>query len=144
MGAPYGGLFIGHGVQAEAIKAQPGCVVHPFVPVEELPLYYRASDIGVWPTQESTSMLDAAACGLPIVVNDTLVAVERIDGNGITYRLNDVDDMIRALLSLRDPASREKLGAVGAKRMVNEFSWTLLARRRLKDFEAALTRTGRK
>ena len=138
MGMPYRGLFVGHGVQAEAIKALPGCVVHPFVPVEELPSIYRASDIGVWPTQESTSMLDAAACGLPLIVNDTLVAVERIEGNGITYRLNDVDDLVRALLSLQDPAVRRNLGEAGARRMVDEFSWTFLAQRRLKDFEAAL------
>jgi len=137
-GMPYRGLFVGHGAQAEAIKAFSGCVVHPFVPVEELPSFYRASDIGVWPTQESTSMLDAAACGLPLIVNDTLAAVERIDGNGITYRLNDVDDLIRALLTLRDPAVRRKLGEVGARRMVKEFSWISLAQRRLKDFEAAL------
>ena len=139
MGKPYRGLFVGHGVQAEAIKALPGCVVHPFVPVEELPSFYRASDIGVWPSQESTSMLDAAACGLPLIVNDTLIAVERIDGNGITYRLNDVEDLTRALLVLEDPVVRQKLGEGGARRMVNEFSWISLAKRRLKDFEAALT-----
>lgn len=137
-GMPYRGLFVGHGAQAEAIKAMRGCVVHPFVPVEELPSFYRASDIGVWPTQESTSMLDAAACGLPLIVNDTLIAVERIEGNGITYRLNDVDDLIRALLALRDSGARRNLGEVGARRMVEEFSWTILAKRRLDDFEAAL------
>ncbi len=139
-GEPYRGLFVGHGVQIEAISSIPGCVVLPFVPVDELPPLYRASDIGVWPTQESTSMLDATACGLPLIVNDTLVAVERIKGNGITYRLNDVDDLVRALLTLQDPTVRRNLGEVGAQRMVNEFSWDSLAQRRLRDFEAALVK----
>ena len=59
-------------------------------------------------------MLDAAACGLPVVVNDTLRATERINGNGLQYRLNDVDDLVRVLS-------------------------TLMAARRLVDYEASLS-----
>ena len=58
--------------------------VNPFIALSELPRFFRSADIGIWPTQEFMSMLDAAACGLPIVVNDTLKAVERIEGNGLT------------------------------------------------------------
>ena len=83
-------------------------------------------------------MLDAAACGLPIVVNDTLQAVERIDGNGITYRLGDVDSLVAAIERLLAPAQRTQLGDTGARRMSEHFSWADLARRRLADFEASL------
>jgi glycosyltransferase involved in cell wall biosynthesis len=138
MGEPFRGLFVGDGAQSEAILKSPGCVVHPFVPFYELGDFYRSTDIGVWPTQESTSMLDAAACGLPIVVNDTLVAVERIEGNGITYKLNDVNDLVRALRCLRDPQERRRLGSFGADKMARAFSWESLAKRRLTDYEAAL------
>ena len=68
MGEPFRGLFVGNGVQTEEILQCRGCTVHPFVRVTELPAYFRCADVGVWPTQESMSMLDAAACGLPIVV----------------------------------------------------------------------------
>jgi glycosyltransferase involved in cell wall biosynthesis len=138
MGEPFRGLFVGDGAQSEAILKSPGCVVHPFVPFYELGDFYRSTDIGVWPTQESTSMLDAAACGLPIVVNDTLVAFERIEGNGITYKLNDVNDLVRALRCLRDPQERRRLGSFGADKMARAFSWESLAKRRLTDYEAAL------
>jgi glycosyltransferase involved in cell wall biosynthesis len=138
-GEAFRGLFVGDGIQAEAIQAQPGCVTHPFVPVQELGDFFRAAEIGVWPTQESTSMLDAAACGLPIVVNDTLLAKERIAGNGITYRLNDLEDLVRALLSLRDANARKNLGDAGATRMANQFSWAAIAQRRMQDYEAALS-----
>ena len=87
-------------------------------------------------------MLDAAACGLPIVVNDTLRAVERIRGNGVTYRLNDEDDLVRVLRDLAPPARRAALGAVGAQRMRDEFSWTALAAQRVRDYEEALGRRG--
>lgn len=138
MGEPYRAVFFGNGVQLEEIRRQPGCIPHPFVPVEELGDYFRASDIGVWPTQESTSMLDAAACALPIVVNDTLLATERVEGNGLMYRLNDVDDMVRVLLTLKDERERRRLGTVGAEKMLNRFSWESIAGRRLSDFQKSV------
>ena len=142
-GERFRALFVGNGVQAEAIQAIPGCAVHPFVPVDELAPLYRASDIGVWPAQESTSMLDAAACGLPIVANSSMSVSERLEGNGVAYRLNDLDDLLRALLSLRDPQVREKLGSAGAQKVLRKFSWESVARQRLRDYETVLQRTTR-
>jgi glycosyltransferase involved in cell wall biosynthesis len=84
------------------------------------------------------SMLDAAACGLPIIVNDTLLATERIDGNGITYRLNDASDLAEKISVLRDPAYRQQLGSTGARRIVELFSWAAIARRRIAEYEAVL------
>lgn len=133
-------LFIGNGPQAEQLRGYRSAIVLGFMQNRELPEYYRAADIGVWPTQESTSMLDAAACGLPIVVNDTLQAVERIEGNGITYRLGDVDSLVLAIERLGDASCRIPLGATGARRMAESFSWADLARRRLADFEASVVR----
>jgi glycosyltransferase involved in cell wall biosynthesis len=141
-GMPVRALFIGNGPQNEAIKACDGCVVLPFRPHRELPPFYRAADIGVWPTQESMSMLDAAACALPIIVNDTLLARERIEGNGIMYRLNDADDLAEKIRSLMDPVRRQELGSIGARRMTELFSWSAIARRRLADYEAAAARAG--
>lgn len=130
------GLFIGSGVQSEQIADAPGCVVRPFVPVQELGDWFRAADIGVWPTQESTSMLDAAACGVPVIVNDTLRAVERIRGNGLQYRLGDVGSLASAIERLLEPDERRHLGGIGARRMKAEFSWEHLVRRRLAGYVA--------
>ena len=111
-GEPFRGLFVGNGAQIQGIESSRNCVTHPFVPVHELGALFRAADVGVWPTQESISMLDAAACGLPIVANDTMSAPERINGSGATYRLNDMDDMVRVLLSLKDADGEASSGAV--------------------------------
>lgn len=138
MGEPYRGLFLGDGVQGDAIRQHSNCVVHSFIDFRKLPRFFRAADIGVWPTQESMSMLDAAACGLPIVVNDTLKAVERIEGNGLSYRLNDCDDLVRVLLSLRSPERRSELGGCGAERVHRQFGWDSIAKLRLRAYEAAL------
>ena len=137
-GKPYAGLFVGNGEQAEEILRCEGCATHPFVRVQELGALYRAAEIGIWPTQESLSMLDAAACGLPVVANDTMTANERLDGNGVTYRLNEQADLERALLCLGDAETRRAMGERGARKMAQKFSWEAIARRRIRHYEAAL------
>jgi glycosyltransferase involved in cell wall biosynthesis len=137
-GEPFRGLFVGHGAQGEEIARCPGCTVHPFVPVGELAAFYRASEIGIWPTQESMSMLDAAACGLPVIANDRMGAPERLEGCGLQYRLDDTGDLAEKIRSLRGAEMREKLGSHGARRMKEEYSWETIAARRFADYSAAL------
>ncbi|MBX9795994.1 glycosyltransferase family 4 protein [Sphingomonas sp.] len=137
-GEPYRAVFYGDGTQRDEIAAVPGTIVNPFVHFSELGNVFRAADIGVWPTQESTSMIDCAASGTPIVVNDQLAAVERVRGNGLQYRLNDIDDLQAKLLELKDPARRAELGAFGARKMEDQFSWNALVQIRLDDYRKAL------
>lgn len=141
-GEPFRGLFVGNGVQATAIESSAGCTTHSFVTVKDLGSFFRSADIGVWPAQESMSMLDAAACGIPIVVNDTMHATERVDGNGLTYKLNDLEDLIRVLRVLRDQRVRTQLGSFGAQKMARDHSWNAVAKRRMRDYQAALGITG--
>jgi glycosyltransferase involved in cell wall biosynthesis len=137
-GEPFRGLLIGQGLQTQEIAQCRGCVHLPFMPVSELGAFYRAADIGVWPTEESMSMLDALACGLPLIANDTMDAPERLEGTGRQYRLGDGADLVVQLHALRDARVREPLGATGARRMREEFSWQAIAARRLLDYAAAL------
>jgi len=137
-GRKFRALFVGNGPQLAAIRSTDGCVVQPFVPVHELPSLFRAADIGVWPTQESTSMLDGAACGLPIIANDTMSDPERLRGNGISYRLNDVDDLMRALLALESAGARRQMGQSGSQKMLRMYSWQSIAERRIRDYTSIL------
>lgn len=140
LGRNFRALFIGEGDQKDSISSRRSCMTHPFVPFSELARFYRAADIGVWPAQESMSMLDAAACGIPIVVNDTMSVAERIDGNGLRFRFNDVDDLLRALIALEDSTVRRQMGVYGAKKIARQFSWDSIARRRLRDYQTAILR----
>ena len=139
-GKPWRGLFVGDGEQRGEIESQPGCVVHAFVPHTDLPRFYWAADVGVWPTQESMSMLDAAACGLPIVVNDRIGEPERAEGSGLLFRAGNLGSLADALLQLGDPALRSQLGDAGARKVAADYSWDKIARDRLADFEAELAR----
>jgi glycosyltransferase involved in cell wall biosynthesis len=139
LGKPYRGLFVGEGVQKESIQAFPSCVVLGFMNYRKLAPYYRASDIAVWPTNESISMLDAAACGLPLIVSDGIVYRDHVEGNGCVYRMNDLDDLVRALGGLEPLEKRRLLGDPGAKKMREQFSMESVAKRRLNDYEVALS-----
>ncbi|MEQ9552807.1 MAG: glycosyltransferase family 4 protein [Coleofasciculus sp. G3-WIS-01] len=139
MGEAFCGLFIGNGLQKKLIQTHSSCRILDFMPFSELAPYYRAADIGVWPTNESTSMLDAAACGIPIIVSDGIVYREHVEGNGLVYKMNDLDDLVRVLLHLHNFKERKQLGSFGSEKMLKEFSWYSVAKRRLKEYEAALS-----
>ena len=138
MGIPYSALFIGNGVQKAKIHGMAHCKVLDFMHFSKLGAYYRASEIGVWPTNESTSMLDAAACGIPLIISDGVVYREHVDGNGLVYHQNDLEDLVSKMLELRSPEKRNQLGISGADKMVRGFSWDSVARRRLVAYREAL------
>lgn len=135
-GRKFRGLFIGDGVQREALGKFPGSVVLDFMPFSALGAYYRAANVAVWLTNESTSMLDAAACGVPLIVSDR-VYQDHVAGNGLAYRLNDLSSLLEKLRTLDDPEQRRRMGEAGARKMREGFTWELAARKRLNDFQSA-------
>jgi glycosyltransferase involved in cell wall biosynthesis len=128
-GAPFQGLFVGEGAQRDAIQSRRNCRVMNFVPHPQLPDLYRTADIAAWPRQESMSMLDAAASGLPIIVSSSIGERQRVRGNGAFYEENDVDDLARVLRTMADATTRRRLGEAGRRLMEDEFSWDAIARR---------------
>lgn len=137
-GLPFKGLFIGNGPEKdiEFIRSMKGCQVGPFVPAGQLPLYYRAADIGVWPREESTSQLDAAACGLPLILSNRIKVLERVEGNGLLYEEGDHLDLSSVLARMQDSGIRRSMSKIGAKKVHEQFSWEKIARDRVKDYLA--------
>jgi glycosyltransferase involved in cell wall biosynthesis len=133
-GLPFRSMFVGSGPQRDGIVALDGAIALPFRPFCELGWIYRAADIAVWPEQESMSMIDATACGIPIVVNDTVMTKERIEGNGLAYRKENLDDLVRVLKVFYDSRLRISMGKVGAERIRGEFGWPVLAKRRIDSY----------
>jgi glycosyltransferase involved in cell wall biosynthesis len=136
-GQAFHAIFVGEGMQKEAILACRNTRVLPFMRHTDLADTYRAADIAVWPRQESMSMLDAAACELPLVVSDTIGESERVSGNGRVYREDDVEDLARVLASLSAVTERRTLGAFGRAKMARTFSWASIAESLVADYAAA-------
>ena len=133
-GRNFKALFLGSGIQKKEIEECEGCQIHPFVKYYELPDYYRMANIGVWPKQESTSMIDAAASGIPIVVSNKVYATERVNGNGLTFKENDLISLTKTLDKLYDKKIRSDLGKIGRQKMKEKYSWKSIAKNRVSDY----------
>jgi glycosyltransferase involved in cell wall biosynthesis len=134
----YRGLFIGDGAQKAQIAACRNTTILSFMKHEKLAQHYRAADIGIWPRQESMSMIDAAASGVPIVVSNRIGEPGRVIGNGKMYEENDVASLVEALRSFASESERNAYGAVGRQKMLDSFSWNSFARTVEADFAASL------
>lgn len=128
------GLFIGEGPQKDEILHCRSTQVLPFAKHTQLADLYRIADVAIWPRQESMSMLDAAACELPLIVSDQIGENERVAGNGRTYIENSADDLARVILSLSDDLERKSLGAKGRTKMIANFSWSSIAKSIVRDY----------
>jgi len=137
---PFKGLFIGNGTEEDIrfIKSMEGCQVGSFVPSKDLPYYYWAADIGIWPREESTSQLDAMSCGLPLVLSNNIKVVERIQGNGLLYNEGDPIDLASTIKKMIDPDIRKNMSAIGVRKINESFSWEIIARERLNDYQLFL------
>lgn len=131
-------LFIGEGAQRDAIAQTPNAVVLPFMTHRSLADHYRAADLGVWPRQESMSMIDAAAAGLPVIVSERVGEPERVAGNGRLYVEDDVDSLADAIWSLVDPEERKRCGAIGRRKTLAGFNWARFAEALAEDFRQAV------
>jgi glycosyltransferase involved in cell wall biosynthesis len=136
-GLPFRGLFIGCGSQSTAITACDGCTVLPLMPASELPAWYRAADIAWWP-HPTISIVDSAACGLPLLVGSAIDDQWFLTRNGLRYRHDDPSDLGEKLCEMASLTRRTAMGALSASMMHPAQSWDSFARTRLRDYETAL------
>lgn len=139
-GLPYRALFIGDGPKdyVDQLRKFDRSSVREFLPYVSLPKYYQLSDIGVWPKQESTSQLDAMACGLPLILSDRILTSERINGNGAIYVEGNVLSLASVLESMKGSRIREDFGKNGAKKIKDYYSWDVAVKKYIAEYDLAL------
>lgn len=120
-------LFVGSGDYSKVLNSFSHSTLVDFQPWADLPKFYRMCDIAVWPKSLTTSTLDAAACGLPIIMSDKEPATERWLGAGASYEEADVEDLKRTIMSFAAPDVRERLKSIAHNKMKNHYSWTYIA-----------------
>jgi glycosyltransferase involved in cell wall biosynthesis len=81
-------------------------------------------------------VLEAIACGCPVVASDTPALVEVLDGAALHGRIGDPDDIARAIRRLRDQALQAELRERGLER-ARAFSWDATARATLDVYRDA-------
>ena len=123
-------------------------VWHDAVPNKELPGFYSAADVGVWPRECSLCMMEAMACSLPIVISDTSETTERVgNNNGLTYSGDDASDLAMQMERLLNTELRKEMGQNGRKFVEEKLSWKIVARQFIElvcraDNEVEVSRQG--
>ena len=128
-GLPVQLFIVGHGPYSEAFaKSLPEAFFTGYLRGNELATAYASADIFVFPSTTDTFgnvILEAQACGLPVVVSDSGGPKELVEdnANGLITKSHDVDDLARAIRALvMDPALRDRMGK-SARNSVTDRSW---------------------
>jgi glycosyltransferase involved in cell wall biosynthesis len=105
----------------------------------DLPAIYRLSDLFAFPSIYEgfgIPLIEAMACGCPILTATTCAPPEVVDGAGYLVDPMSVDAIASGMRTmLSDEALRQKLVARGLER-AKDFSWEKCARQVLEVFEA--------
>ncbi len=110
----------------------------------QMPDIYRAADISVLPSlMEATSIagLEAMACALPLVGTTVggIPAIIDDGGNGLLVAPRDPAALAEKLrVLIRDAGLRQRMGEQARRRVENEFSWPVIARRTLDAYAQAM------
>jgi glycosyltransferase involved in cell wall biosynthesis len=105
------------------------------VPNDKLYEYYSAADVGVWPLQCSLAMLEAMACGLPVIISDHSGALERIsEGNGLMYREGDVNDLAEKIKIMLNSKLRKNM-SLRAREFAEKNDWNVISKKLLELIE---------
>jgi glycosyltransferase involved in cell wall biosynthesis len=129
--------------ELRALAAEPG--IEWLGPVADVREVWRRAAIAVLPSTYGEgvpkALLEAAACGRPIVATDVpgCREVVRLDETGILVAARDIAGLAAALAALAaDPARRAALGAAGRALVERDFGEELVARETLALYQAGL------
>ena len=125
-----------------------GSVIFPgFVPDEELPDWYRAAELFIYPSLfEGFGMpvLEAMACGTPVMCSAAPGVAEVAGDAAVQVPADDIAAWVAALDDLaRQPEQRAALAAAGPKR-AGRFTWQTAAEATLAVYDRALRRRKRR
>lgn len=104
-------------------------IIHiPFLKNKELPLYYSAADIGVWPGNFSITIYEALSCGLPTIVS-RMKSTEFLVKNNLVHSFTrgDVQDLESRIheLILSNKLNRRNIYA--SSFIKKQLSWTYIS-----------------
>lgn len=102
----------------------------PFAPRDELGALLNGADIAVWPGDQSNTIVEAMAVGLPLATVQSEYAVNLAGAGGRYFKADDVEALLAALRPLVcDPAKRAAVGRAALVRVQTELNWEAVSER---------------
>ena len=102
----------------------------------ELPGYYHNADVFILPSKKEgmpNVVLEALACGLPVVMTPCEGAEELVDDNGLVARQQDFVKALGGLL--HNEISMKKMAAASREKAVREFAWDGIVNKYIEIFQ---------
>jgi glycosyltransferase involved in cell wall biosynthesis len=146
---PFRALFLGSGELEGELRefcsrhAGRGRILH--APHDEVPKYMNAMDLLCAPSQTTPRwreqfgrmLVEAGACGVPVLGSDSGEIPMVIGDTGIVLGESDQSGWLNAISALlTSPARRAELGAAGRSKAHQRFAWPIVARKYLDFFDA--------
>ncbi len=104
------------------------------IPQKELPYYYSAADIGVWPSRATITIVEAMSCSLPVIIPNRKVVNHFIrNGGGINFN-SDLREKIKFLVE--NKKERDKLSKEARKVVEENFSYRKIAENLIKIYNS--------
>ena len=112
-----------------------------YIPLEELPLWYNAAELFVYPSLYEgfgLPVLEAMACGTPVVASRTSSLPEVVGEAGMLVDPRDIGGLAEAMeRALMDEGKRREMREKGLRR-AGEFSWERTARETAQVYRRAM------
>jgi len=110
-----------------------------YVPRKDMPKKYQEADIFVLPSYNegmSNALLEAMACGLPVIVTDVGGTEELVDENiGFVFKAGDSDTLTKIIKN--EFQNKEKIDKLGqnSRKKAEQFNWRKIAEEYSKLFK---------
>lgn len=132
--------------KVEQLELRPSVHFAGYVPAEELPWWYGAADLFVYPSFYEgfgLPVLEAMACGVPVITSNRSALPEVVGDAGVTVDPDESEPLAHAMHRvLTDGEMREELRRRGLQR-AGSFSWERTARETVTRYQRALEQEGR-
>jgi glycosyltransferase involved in cell wall biosynthesis len=108
---------------------------------DDLPKYFSAADIGVWPGDGAISIIDAMACSLPVIITRTESTSHLISsGSGVVFTEGDSEDLSRVLGDLlSDQSKLTAMSGLSRQAVESVFDWPRVASRTIEIYKDVLS-----
>ncbi len=112
-----------------------------YQPHEKMPEFYRSADLFVLPSRcegMSNALLEAMACGLPVIATPTGGTPELVQDNGVVVPHEDTDRLAAAMLTLLEDEGRRRAAGRVSRATALRFGWGSVAHRYIDVYRDAV------